>query len=135
MPLIGAGLVDQQSGRVGLRSILQVVIEKWLHDRAAKPGCRVALKKDGTDTTTLFASLTVIPRAEHQMHQISFRILRRQGLKYGRTTVDVLLIKQAIYQQHGHFYGLCRQQLVDCLVLPELVVGWVCRQIAPETEL
>ena len=67
VPLIGAGLIGEHARRVGLRGVLQVVVEERLHHRAAKPARGVAFELDHADAPPFPPTLAVIPGTEHEV--------------------------------------------------------------------
>src|SRR6202021_239875 len=116
-------------------AILEVIVEEWLHDRAAKPGGGVAFEQDRADAASLAPPLTVGPRTQYQVDHAAVRILRRQRPIECRSAVDIFLIEQTADDHHRYGERLLREQLVECLVLPERVVGGMRRQRTPVTKL
>src|SRR4051812_20586906 len=102
MPLVSSRLIHKYPGRVGLRTVLQVVVEERLHGCPAEPGGCVAFEHDRPDAAALATALTVIPGSEDEVNPLAVRIAAGQRLVQRRAAVDVFLIKQARDNEHGN---------------------------------
>src|SRR6266404_7870438 len=93
-PLVGTRFVHQHTRRVGLRRVLQVMVEEGLHHGPPKPGRRVALEMNFADTPSFAPRLAVVPGSKNEMNLLARGILSRQGLVDCGAAVNVLLIKK-----------------------------------------
>src|SRR5262249_9649600 len=143
MPPVGARLISQHMRRIGPWTVLQIVVEEWLHDRPAKPGRRVPFKLNRPVTPTLAATLAMVPRPlapplamvpgpQDEVDPLPAGIAGGERLVQGGSAVNVLLIEQPGDDEHCHLRWILRQELVERLLLPEAVIGRMCRELAPE---
>ena len=58
-----------------------------------------------------------------------------EGGVAGRGAVDILLVKEAVHREHGHFAWDLGELPVESLVLPVVVVGRVVEQAIPGRQL
>ena len=135
MPGVGARLVRQHPWRVGLRRVLQVVVEKGLHHLTPEPACGIARELDHPDAASLATPLPVIPGTEHEMNLLAFRILGCERLVKRWGAIDVFLVEEPADDHHRHGDRLFREQPVDRLLLPPGVISRVRRQLPPEAGL
>ncbi len=111
------------------------MVEERLHHVPPEPRRGIALELDVADVAPRASAAAVIPRSHHEVDVLALRIFRSKRAIQRRTTVDIFLVEQSRNDQHWDLERLFRQQLVHRLVLPELVVRRMLREVAPEPGL
>src|SRR6266404_2191171 len=135
MPLVGARFVNQNAGSVGIRRVLEVIVEKRLHNGAPEPAGRIAFEMNLADTAAFPPRLAMVPGSQDEMHRLTRGVLACEGLVERGATINIFLLKNTGDDQQRYVQRFFGQQLVDRLLLPEGVVGGVVGDGAPETKL
>ena len=135
LPLINAGFICQHPGSVGLRPVLEVIIEERLHDVAPEPRGGIAFELNFTNAAAFAARLAVVPWAEDKMDYFAAGVLGRQRFEQSRPAVNILLIKETRDDHRRHMQRLFCQHFIHRLLLPKRVIRGVFAYSAPEAEL
>ena len=136
VPMVFAGVVDEDRRRVGLRCARdQVLVEERLQHVAAELQRGIAVPLQRTERRAVVVHLAVPPRAHDQVVAVVAGVARFHRLVAVDRAPHVLLVPQAL-QPHGrHLQRGFRHDLVQRLLLPESVVGRVLADFAPPRQL
>src|SRR6185503_17529704 len=135
-PLIGPGLKRDHRRHVGFwRVVFQIMIQKRAKNISPEIESCVAVEFDRAKRAAIFYFLSVMPRTKHHKDFVARSVLWLDRLVDSDVSVDVFLIPQAVNKHHWDFQGLCRQDFVHRLILPERVVIRVLENLSPEADL
>src|SRR5215472_18699203 len=96
---------------------------------------RVAVELERPERRAVAVDAAVPPRSEHHEDQLVVLILRLERRVGVHAAVHVLLVPDARHEQRGDRELLRRENLIERLATPELVIGRVLAQLLEERQL
>src|SRR5215472_10662119 len=108
--------------------------EERLDHVAPRLQCRVAVEPERPERGAVAVDAAVPPRPEHHEDEFVVLILRLEGGVDVYAAVHVLLVPEARHEQCRDRELLCRENLIECLTTPELVVGRVLAELLEERQ-
>lgn len=134
--MVLAGVVDEHGRRGGFRrAIDQVLVEERAQHIVAELPRGIAIEVQRTQRAAVVIDLAVPPRPHHQVVERVAPVARlHRGIAVDGAP-HVFLIPQALQPHRGHLQRRTRHHLVQCLLLPEAVVGGVFGELVPPRQL
>ena len=125
----------RQGRRIEGRAVLQIAVEER-QQHVAPPLCRrVAIPVEHAQRRAVIIGLAVPPRPHDEEVFVVVLVLAFHRRVAVDRTPHVLLVPQPLQPHRRHLEWRVRHGFVECLLAPELVVGRMLGDLAPETEL
>src|SRR6202140_4709595 len=135
-PTIRAGL-EGGDGRYPQRRgiVLEIMIQKRPQHMQPEILGRVAAKANLPDRAAVEPFLVMEPGTDDQIKIGTIGMLRPERFVKSNIAVNILLVPQAVHQHDGYRDASFGEDLIQRLLLPEGVIGWVGHDLGSEAYL